>query len=1250
MSSGTITRRDIIEDDALRWGKEYAKTLEQAIAKNQEFVQSIMVLNAENVKLRRSENQTEYLKQKNDLKLITDKTILSLKEQQALEVSLEKVKQESLRTEKKDLELKIKKTKIEKDLSNAGIENEKLNQQKIRTKKEEILVEQQLSKLSIERERLEREGLRTNKALIQSIIEEEKLKKEQLSTLQKQNSLIQQQQSISKNTLDIKSKELRIIAQEEAAKKRNTTLTIEERVQNEANNRVLKQNARDMLGLTTAYEKLNRQRTEAKNRLRDLIVSENASSSAIRKAQKEFDDLDKKVRKADNAVGDFTKDVGKYQNALSGIKNIFLAFGITTGLTLIADISRGIYQTTKELQSLDLALKQVSGTDAEFAQNQQFLIDISEKYGAEIKSLTKTYTQFYVAAKDKLATSEIQDIFESIAKSAGFMGLSVESQERAFLALNQMMSKGTIQAEELKGQLGEALPGAFGIMAKALGVNEKQLGKMLKDGNVLAAEVLPKFAKQLEKTYGIENKNRVENLAAAQARLSNSYVAFVRNISEGDSTLSKFFTITLGYLDQAIRGFTLLTQSRDSYLKGFKDANFNSGIEDVIKEFESLSKLSDEEKLKRAEFFKNSTKETALSIQKESEGFSKRIKELIDERNKAKNFVSISRNNEINNEIDSLNDKIIQNNNLIALSKGRIAGYNEIIQQYYKSSADAQKELTDAEKNELEKRRAEYLKSLQKKLSDEYALLKFRSDRAIELNQLVVDDEEKSIDERVTAFLESEQLKKSAAELTLKKEIVQNALSVIDAKNTSVERMNQIQSEAKLRAQNIINGKINLQNATEEEELIYKRYKKEIEDVDISSARNRQKIIDSQVDIFKKAMDKEVLAKDTALQEELDAENLRYKAELETLKQNNESIEKAVLEHEKKVKQIKIDADKEALDFKIKSIEDILNAEKKKEEGTKLSADKIAEYENQLANLRKQLNELGVEDTAETLQQKEALEKQYNQALIDVSRDIADSLKDIASNIFQSRIDNIDAEIQKNQDYYDKQIELAGNDQRQKDLLQKEADKKRDELEKKKRKEQYNQALINRGFAIAQIAVQTALASITALSPPPTGLGPVLGPSLLPFIIGAGALQTAAVLSAPLPKYEKGTQGKPHKGGYAEVAEKRPEVIIEPNKAPYIIDKHSIVNLEKGTEVISSVDEYKRIQKASYMANLKIGGKNANDALAKKVYEKEYSKEIVNELKLNRKAIEKQNNKNIGVNVNVDINYELWKNNQIYWG
>ena len=41
------------------------------------------------------------------------------------------------------------------------------------------------------------------------------------------------------------------------------------------------------------------------------------------------------------------------------------------------------------------------------------------------------------------------------------MGLSADQTSGVLLALQQMISKGTVQAEELRGQLGERLPGAL---------------------------------------------------------------------------------------------------------------------------------------------------------------------------------------------------------------------------------------------------------------------------------------------------------------------------------------------------------------------------------------------------------------------------------------------------------------------------------------------------------------------------------------------------------------------------------------------------------------------------------------------------------------------------------------------------------------------------------------------------------------------------------------------------------------------
>jgi tape measure domain-containing protein len=349
------------------------------------------------------------------------------------------------------------------------------------------------------------------------------------------------------------------------ARQSNNKQSAEEAV----NQRVLNQNAiaqaKATSNLVGAYQKLDLEHKKAVTNAQNLGVQYGITSNQFKKASTEANKLDKELKEIDASLGKSQRNVGNYQSAFNGLGNALGAFGVVGGIAGFVGLGKEIFTTTAEIQSLDNALKLVTETQVNFAEQQIFLQRVSESYGADINSLTKQFTQFYVSAKDKISGNEIQDIFESITKAGASMGLSTQQQERAFLALNQMMSKGTIQAEELRGQLGEALPGAFGIMAKAMGVTEKQLGQMMKDGEVLASDVLPKFAKQLEITYGIENLTRVENLTSAQTRLSNAWKDFVRSLDEDGNKMSKLFGFLLNQVTDTIKGWrTILTSGATS--------------------------------------------------------------------------------------------------------------------------------------------------------------------------------------------------------------------------------------------------------------------------------------------------------------------------------------------------------------------------------------------------------------------------------------------------------------------------------------------------------------------------------------------------------------------------------------------------------------------------------------------------------------------------------------------------------------
>ncbi|EPW0596963.1 tape measure protein, partial [Shigella sonnei] len=64
-------------------------------------------------------------------------------------------------------------------------------------------------------------------------------------------------------------------------------------------------------------------------------------------------------------------------------------------------------------------------------------------------------------------------------------------------AFEQMASKGKIQAEELRGQLGDRMAGAFQLFARSLGMTTEELDKAMKDGKVLSKDVFPKVSAEM---------------------------------------------------------------------------------------------------------------------------------------------------------------------------------------------------------------------------------------------------------------------------------------------------------------------------------------------------------------------------------------------------------------------------------------------------------------------------------------------------------------------------------------------------------------------------------------------------------------------------------------------------------------------------------------------------------------------------------------------------------------------------------
>lgn len=246
----------------------------------------------------------------------------------------------------------------------------------------------------------------------------------------------------------------------------------------------------------------------------------------------------------------FKKGTNTVKNGFRSMQAQVLAFAAALGFAgvslsnLVSEIIRVARETSKAVT----ALKNVSGSTAQFADNLRFTTALAKKYGAYVNDITGNFAKFTAAASIAgMSMDDQRKIFESLSRAAAGFGLSADETNGMFLAVTQMMGKGKIQAEELRGQLGERLPIAMQAMAKAAGTTVAGLDDIMKKGKLLSAEVLPGFAKALDEM--IPNVD-TDNIETSLNRLKNTF----QEITNSAGVQAKYKALIDG-LNNLLQGF-----------------------------------------------------------------------------------------------------------------------------------------------------------------------------------------------------------------------------------------------------------------------------------------------------------------------------------------------------------------------------------------------------------------------------------------------------------------------------------------------------------------------------------------------------------------------------------------------------------------------------------------------------------------------------------------------------------------------
>ena len=205
---------------------------------------------------------------------------------------------------------------------------------------------------------------------------------------------------------------------------------------------------------------------------------------------------------------------------------------------------KACFDASLQMDRLVKSYTTIEGSTSGAVSQLDYIYEISNKLGLEFQSTAEAAKGFFAAGKGSALQKDLNGIFEGVSQAGAALSLSTEQMDGVFLALGQMISKGKVQAEELRGQLGERLPGAFNLAAKAMGFTTAQLDDMLKKGQVTAEDMLPKLAAVLKDEFGPAAEQAAQGAQGAVNRLSTEWNLFKATVMDNGPIITAINAIT----------------------------------------------------------------------------------------------------------------------------------------------------------------------------------------------------------------------------------------------------------------------------------------------------------------------------------------------------------------------------------------------------------------------------------------------------------------------------------------------------------------------------------------------------------------------------------------------------------------------------------------------------------------------------------------------------------------------------------
>jgi tape measure domain-containing protein len=289
--------------------------------------------------------------------------------------------------------------------------------------------------------------------------------------------------------------------------------------------------------------------------MRQRVADLNSELERVKVGSPAFKALKRDVAGAAAELDKAEKAAGRAQRGFGGL--IQTLAGLGAGAAVLGFFRSSINEAI-ELETITRKLSNTLGAQGA-AGALSFTRKLSADLGLSFKTLAGTFASFTAAASAANVPMEVQkDLFAAVAKTGQALGLSNDELSGSLLALQQVASKGTVQMEELRGQLGERMPIAFAATAKGLGITSAELIKLVESGKLTASQFFPALTKGLnELTAG---SGGVETAAQNFQKLANAWTDLQASFG---TSLLPIVTKQVTTLTQALEGLGVELKAKE---------------------------------------------------------------------------------------------------------------------------------------------------------------------------------------------------------------------------------------------------------------------------------------------------------------------------------------------------------------------------------------------------------------------------------------------------------------------------------------------------------------------------------------------------------------------------------------------------------------------------------------------------------------------------------------------------------------